>query len=117
MEISYHEMGEWYSPFFLETEGVKEPEGAGAIPAPATSPDFAPVNVRLSLNTGDKTAVYQAPSVLFALWIFYGSMKLVYGYQVYKTCRRKICDTRSAWCENIPQEGHYYRARSRFNRP
>ncbi|TSC80047.1 MAG: hypothetical protein G01um101429_251 [Parcubacteria group bacterium Gr01-1014_29] len=37
MEISYHEIGEWYSPFFLETGGVKEPEGAGAIPAPATT--------------------------------------------------------------------------------
>gem|GEM_PF-6119216 len=47
----------WYSPFLLETEGAKEPEGAGAIPAPATRSDFAPVNVRLSVNTGDKTAM------------------------------------------------------------
>jgi len=36
MEISYYKIGEWYSPFFLETGSVKEPEGAGAIPAPAT---------------------------------------------------------------------------------
>jgi len=28
--------GRWDSPFFLETERVKEAPGAGAIPAPAT---------------------------------------------------------------------------------
>jgi len=30
-------MGLWYSPFRLETVGVKEPPDAGSIPAPATS--------------------------------------------------------------------------------
>ncbi|TSC64850.1 MAG: hypothetical protein G01um101491_133 [Parcubacteria group bacterium Gr01-1014_91] len=29
-------MGLWYSPFQLETVGVKEPPDAGSIPAPAT---------------------------------------------------------------------------------
>ena len=29
-------MGLWYSPFLLETAGVKEPPDAGSIPAPAT---------------------------------------------------------------------------------
>ena len=29
-------MGLWYSPFQLETAGVKEPPDAGSIPAPAT---------------------------------------------------------------------------------
>ena len=29
-------MGLWYSPFLLETSGVKEPPDAGSIPAPAT---------------------------------------------------------------------------------
>lgn len=57
MEISCYTVGEWYSPFLLETEGVKEPEGAGAIPVPATSSDFAPVKVQESVKTGDKTAV------------------------------------------------------------
>lgn len=68
--------GRWYSPFFLETEGVKEPEGAGAIPAPATRSDFAPVKVRFSLNTGDKTAVHQAPFVLFTSEMLYGRLSL-----------------------------------------
>ncbi len=35
-------MGLWYSPFQLETAGVREPPDAGSIPAPATRLEMAP---------------------------------------------------------------------------